>query len=79
MKRIVIGIFLLALAAPGLAQTEKLGIGDAVRITVFQHPDLTTDARITERGTIALPLVGEVKRLRELATIEYLGDFKRGN
>jgi polysaccharide export outer membrane protein len=61
MKRIVFGIFLLALAAPGLAQTEKLGVGDAVRVTVFQQPDLTTETRISERGTIAMPLVGEVK------------------
>jgi polysaccharide export outer membrane protein len=61
MKRIVIGIFLLALAAPGLGQTDKLGVGDAVRVTVFQQPDLTTEARITERGTIAMPLIGEVK------------------
>ena len=61
MKRIAIGILLLALAAPAMAQTEKLGIGDAVRVTVFQQPDLTTEARITYRGTINLPLVGEVK------------------
>ena len=61
MKRILIGVFLLAFAAPGLAQTEKLGVGDAVRVTVFQQPDLTTEARITDRGTVTLPLVGEVK------------------
>src|SRR5918995_4142825 len=61
MKRILIGVFLLALAAPGLAQTEKLGVGDAVRVTVFQQPDLTTEARINERGIIAVPLIGEVK------------------
>jgi polysaccharide biosynthesis/export protein len=61
MKRIVLGIFLLALIAPVAAQTEKLGIGDAVRVTVFQQPDLTTEARISERGTISMPLIGEVK------------------
>ena len=64
MKRIAAGmfwgVFLLSLAAPGLA-SEKLGIGDAIRVTVFQQPDLTTEARISERGTIAMPLVGEVK------------------
>jgi polysaccharide biosynthesis/export protein len=81
MKRILIAVFLLALAAPALAQTEKLGIGDAVRVTVFQHPDLTTETRITERGTIALPLVGEVK-LAGLSQAEagarIAEDFKRG-
>jgi polysaccharide export outer membrane protein len=61
MKRILIGVFLLAFAAPALAQTEKLGVGDAVRVTVFQQPDLTTEARISERGTIAMPLIGEVE------------------
>ncbi len=60
MKRILIGVFLLAIALPGWAQ-EKLGVGDAIRITVHQQPDLTTDARVSERGTVALPLVGEVK------------------
>lgn len=43
------------------AQTQKLGVGDAVRVTVFQQPDLTTEARINDRGTIAMPLVGDVK------------------
>jgi polysaccharide export outer membrane protein len=65
MKRIVLGIFLIAgmatAALPAAAQTEKLGAGDAVRVTVFQQPDLTTEARISERGTINMPLVGEMK------------------
>lgn len=39
---------------------ETLGEGDSVRITVFQNPDLTTETRISERGTITFPLVGEV-------------------
>lgn len=45
-----------ALAQPG----ERLGDGDSVRITVFQNPDLTTETRISERGTITFPLIGEV-------------------
>jgi polysaccharide biosynthesis/export protein len=40
---------------------EKLGVGDAVRVTVFQQPDLTLEARIAENGTITMPLVGPVK------------------
>lgn len=39
---------------------EILGEGDSVRITVFQNPDLTTEARISERGTITFPLIGEI-------------------
>jgi polysaccharide biosynthesis/export protein len=61
MKRMAVGVSFLVLAAGALAQAEKLGVGDAVRVTVFQQPELTTDARISERGTIALPLVGEQK------------------
>jgi polysaccharide export outer membrane protein len=61
MKRIAVGLFLLAVAAGAWAQADKLGIGDAVRVLVHQQPDLTTEARISERGTLAMPLVGEVK------------------
>ena len=62
MIRIVMVFFLSALALPGLAQTpDKLGPGDVVHVTVFQQPDLTTDARVNEQGAIAMPLVGAVK------------------
>ena len=62
MIRIVMVLLLSALALPGLAQTpDKLGPGDTVHVTVFQQPDLTTDARINEAGQIAMPLVGSVK------------------
>src|SRR5437762_3460110 len=65
MKRIVVGLFLLAAALTAYAQAAKpsdtLGIGDAVRVTVYQQADLTTDARVTENGTITMPLIGEVK------------------
>ena len=39
---------------------DTLGAGDSVRITVFQNPDLTTETRISDRGTIVFPLIGEV-------------------
>ena len=45
---------------PAAPATELLGDGDSVRVTVFQNPDLTTEARISERGTISFPLIGEV-------------------
>jgi len=62
MIRIVMVLLLSALALPGLAQNpDKLGPGDTVHVTVFQQPDLTTDARINEAGAIAMPLVGAVK------------------
>jgi len=64
MKSTVLALALLALALPLQAQqqgADKLGAGDAVRVTVFQQPDLTTEARVSDRGTISMPLVGEVK------------------
>jgi polysaccharide export outer membrane protein len=62
MIRIVMVLLLSALALPGLAQNpDKLGPGDTVHVTVFQQPDLTTDARINERGSIEMPLVGGIK------------------
>lgn len=38
-----------------------LGPGDIVKITVYQYPDLDTQTRIGENGTINFPLIGEVK------------------
>ena len=67
MKRMLIGLFVLAVSVTAWAQpsgakaSDKLGVGDAVHVTVFQQPDLTIDARVSERGTITMPLVGEVK------------------
>ena len=38
-----------------------LGVGDIVKITVYQNPDLTVDgARISEAGQINFPLIGSV-------------------
>jgi polysaccharide export outer membrane protein len=56
-------IFLAAttLSCAALGQSrEVLGEGDSIRITVFQNPDLTTETRISENGTITFPLVGEI-------------------
>lgn len=37
-----------------------LGTGDMVRVTVFQQPDMTTETRVSEAGTITFPLIGAV-------------------
>lgn len=55
--------FTFLLAAAGLAAdsvAELLGPGDSIRVTVFQNPDLTTEARISSQGTVVVPLIGEV-------------------
>jgi len=38
-----------------------LGAGDVVHIVVYQNPDLTSDVRVSEAGSISFPLVGAVK------------------
>jgi polysaccharide export outer membrane protein len=38
-----------------------VGVGDAVRVTVFQQPDLTLETRVDEKGSILMPLVGTIK------------------
>src|SRR6185436_2095994 len=62
MMRHLLFLAAVILAVPAWAQGgDKLGIGDAVRVTVFQQPDLTTEARISEKGTVLVPLIGEQK------------------
>ena len=47
-------------AEPRVNVDYKLGQGDAIRIVVFQNPDLTLDSRVSESGTITYPLIGTV-------------------
>jgi polysaccharide biosynthesis/export protein len=37
-----------------------LATGDLVRVTVYDHPDLNTETRVSQQGSILFPLVGEV-------------------
>jgi len=39
---------------------EAVGPGDMVRINVFRNPELTTETRVNDQGTIFFPLIGEV-------------------
>jgi polysaccharide export outer membrane protein len=58
--------FILASSASAQpAQSDKaeanLGVGDVVKITVYQNPDLTVESgRILENGQINFPLIGNV-------------------
>jgi len=63
----IVRAILLALCAGGIAFAQApqrpeptLGVGDVVRITVYQNPDLTTEARVSENGQINFPLIGTV-------------------
>jgi polysaccharide export outer membrane protein len=45
--------------APQRAE-PTLGVGDVIRVTVYQNPDLTVEARVSELGQINFPLIGVV-------------------
>jgi polysaccharide biosynthesis/export protein len=63
MQHKLIRTFLLAcgLLASFLAHAEYLlGQGDMVRVTVYGSPDLNTDSRVTQDGTLTFPLLGAV-------------------
>jgi len=59
----VVWLLILFVNAPPTFAAEDylLGEGDTVNITVYEQPDLTTVARISQDdGTITFPLLGEV-------------------
>ncbi len=48
-------------SAPAAKPEAVLGVGDIVKITVYQNPDLTVEgARISEGGQVNFPLIGSV-------------------
>jgi polysaccharide export outer membrane protein len=49
------------LAASVAGQEYEIGGEDLLRITVYDNPDLTTEARVSNDGKITFPLIGEVQ------------------
>ena len=83
MKRVFMGLLLLFFTAAAWAQAngDKLGVGDAIHVTVFQQPDLTVDARIGDKGTIPMALIGETKVAglsQQEAAAKIAADLKKG-
>jgi protein involved in polysaccharide export with SLBB domain len=67
LPAILIFVAALALLSGSLAAQAadpdgeyKLGSGDRVRVAVFGEPDLSVSERVSDRGTIAYPLLGEL-------------------
>lgn len=59
----MIALALLSLSVlPNLAQAAeyRLGVGDLVKIMIYEHDDLTTEDRITNSGTLSFPFLGEI-------------------
>ncbi|HKY02816.1 MAG TPA: polysaccharide export protein EpsE [Burkholderiales bacterium] len=63
MSAAMAAVMLLGVTVAARAQESgeyRLGAGDAIKIMVYQHPDLTLETRVTESGTISYPLIGSV-------------------
>ncbi len=43
-----------------LAEEFRLGVGDVIKVTVYDNPDLTTSSPVNELGRIVFPLLGDV-------------------
>ncbi|MDL5032950.1 polysaccharide export protein EpsE [Pelomonas sp. APW6] len=50
-----------AASATASAPEYRLAAGDAIRINVYQNPDLTLETRVSESGSLSYPLLGSVK------------------
>jgi polysaccharide export outer membrane protein len=50
-----------AVAAPAPSAEYRLGVGDVLRVSVFQSPELTLETRLNEGGQISFPLIGTVR------------------
>lgn len=74
IRSILQGAFCLACGlalAPALAQAPapqgadtidyRLGGGDQLRILVYQSPDLTLETRLSDRGVVSYPLLGNLQ------------------
>ena len=71
VRAALVALVSVAAAAPAIAQPAqphaaavgaeyRLALGDTIRITVFQSPDLSLETRISEAGVISYPLLGSV-------------------
>lgn len=53
-------VLMAAMGAQASNNDYRLGIGDTIRVIVFQNPELTLETRVSESGAITYPLVGSV-------------------
>ena len=63
MNKLLIGsviVFALFISEVAFSQDYIIGEGDVLKITVYDHDDLTTTARVSGDGMISFPLIGQV-------------------
>lgn len=56
----VLCLWFMALTGAHAGTDYAMSTGDLIRITVYDQPDLTTETRVSENGSILFPLIGEV-------------------
>jgi len=63
LRILALSALLLFVSWPVLAVDSgyQIGPGDVLRISVYDHADLTTQARVDDKGSITIPLAGQVK------------------
>lgn len=62
MQTLLYAVFLslTVFSLPVAAMDYRLGSGDIVHVTVYDHPELLLDTRVDEQGKIDFPLIGVV-------------------
>lgn len=55
---LMVSVFSTASGSENTDTDYRVGDGDILRILVYDHPDLTTNSRITNGGKISVPLIG---------------------
>lgn len=62
LATVIVALVLTMFAAsPALAEDYTLDTGDALRIAVFGEPAYPIDVSVDDRGTVSLPLLGDVE------------------
>jgi len=54
-------VYIILSFVPVFAQDYIIGEGDVLKITVYDHDDLTTIARVSGDGVIIFPLIGQIQ------------------
>jgi polysaccharide biosynthesis/export protein len=50
-----------AAPVPMAASDYRVGAGDLLRVSVFDHPELGVDLRVSESGNLTFPLLGQIQ------------------
>lgn len=55
------GLIFQSMAQAQVKSDYTLAPGDTLKVQVFQNPDLTIESRVSEKGSISYPLIGDVE------------------